>query len=98
MPLSDSRRFAGLFAKNVQDARVAFSPGVEDVTEYVAMLHVVQVDDDKVAREGAGNLGLRNAMSAGSRQHETADENRGAQRRPLAPGHEGMLGASSGSV
>jgi hypothetical protein len=48
----------------VQDARVTVSPGVEDVTENVAMLRVVQVDDDKVAREGAGSLVLRNAVSA----------------------------------
>jgi len=58
---------------NVKDARVALAPRVECVTENVAMLHVVEVDDDEVAREGAGSLGLRNAVSARSRQHKTAD-------------------------
>jgi hypothetical protein len=38
MPLSDSRRFAG---PSVENARVAVPSGVEDVTEDVAMLHVV---------------------------------------------------------
>ena len=54
------------------------------MTEDVAMLHVVQVDDDKIACERAGNLALRNAVTTRHCQAEAADENGGAQCRRLA--------------
>jgi hypothetical protein len=54
------------------------------MTEDVAVLHVVQVDDDEVAREGAGDLVLRSAVSARSRQDEGADEDGGFHFDPVS--------------
>jgi hypothetical protein len=54
-----------LIAANVQDTGVALAAGIEGVVEDVAMPHVDEVDDDKVAREGAGGLALRDGMSPG---------------------------------
>jgi hypothetical protein len=52
------------------------SAGIKSMVEGVAMLHVVQVYDDEVAREGAGGLVLRSGLSARHREGEGADEKR----------------------
>ena len=53
------------------------------------------VDDYELRRSNAGSGAVvRDAVRAGCSQEKTAYEDRGAERRPLARGHEGMLGAS----
>jgi hypothetical protein len=52
------------------------------VIDDVAVLDVVQVDDDELRAESAGDLALPSAMCARRRQDEATDENRG-QSRPL---------------
>jgi hypothetical protein len=52
-----------LVAANVQDAGVALASGVEGVIDDVAVLVVVQVDDDEVRAAGAGGLVLCDTLS-----------------------------------
>jgi hypothetical protein len=47
----------------VEHTRVAVSAGIKSMVEDVAMLDVVQVYDDKVAREGAGDVVLGDTLS-----------------------------------
>jgi hypothetical protein len=53
---------------------VVLASGVEGVVEDVAMLHVVEIDDDKPCRERARSLVLRDAMSTRCHNGETGRE------------------------